>query len=137
MEGIIYYKLLERNLTVTAKCYCQQLRRLEEEIQQNRPSRRHGVILQHDNARPHTAKMRKAAIQEPDWDILPHPPYSPDLAPSDYHLFRSLSNILRGAELPSATKLSSKIGSTIVARPNRRISSSMESKTCPSVGGNS
>jgi hypothetical protein len=41
--------------------------------------------------------MTKAAIQELDWEILSHPPYSPDLAPSDYHLFRSLSNNLRGA----------------------------------------
>ncbi|CAF1471208.1 unnamed protein product, partial [Adineta ricciae] len=28
------------------------------------------------------------------WITLPHPPYSPDLAPTDYHLFRSLSNYL-------------------------------------------
>jgi hypothetical protein len=35
--------------------------------------------------------MTKAAIQELDWEILSHPPYSPDLAPSHYHLFRSLS----------------------------------------------
>jgi histone-lysine N-methyltransferase SETMAR len=35
--------------------------------------------------------MKKADIQEFDWEILSHPPYSPDLAPSDYHLFRSLS----------------------------------------------
>jgi hypothetical protein len=48
-------------------------------------------ILQHDNARPHAANMTKAAIQELDWQILPHSPYSPDLTPSDYHLFRSLS----------------------------------------------
>jgi hypothetical protein len=26
--------------------------------------------------------------------VLPHPPYSPDLAPTDYHLFRSLANHL-------------------------------------------
>jgi hypothetical protein len=62
MEGIVHYELLERNLTVTAECYCQQLRRLEEAIQQKRPGRRHGVILHHDNAQPHTATMTKAAI---------------------------------------------------------------------------
>jgi hypothetical protein len=79
MEGIIHYELLQRNLTVTAE--------LEEAIQQECPDRRHGVILQHDNARPQTANMTKAAIQELDCEILPHPPYSPDLAPSDCHLF--------------------------------------------------
>jgi hypothetical protein len=47
MEGIVYYELPERNLTVTVERYCQQLRRLEEAIQQKCPGRRHGVILQH------------------------------------------------------------------------------------------
>ena len=28
--------------------------------------------------------------------MVPHPPYSPDLAPSDYHLFGPLKNDLRG-----------------------------------------
>jgi histone-lysine N-methyltransferase SETMAR len=69
--------------------------------------------------------MTKAAIQELDWEIFPHPPYSPDLAPSDYHNFRSLSNNLRRAEFPSTTTLSSKIGSTTSSRPDRRISSSV------------
>jgi hypothetical protein len=37
VEGIIHYELLERNLTVTAERYGQQLHRLEEAIQQKRP----------------------------------------------------------------------------------------------------
>jgi hypothetical protein len=69
MEGIIHYELLERNLTVTA-------------IKQKLPGRQRGVILQNGDARSHTANTTKAAIQELDWEILPHPPYSPDLAPS-------------------------------------------------------
>jgi histone-lysine N-methyltransferase SETMAR len=75
--------------------------------------------------------MSKAVIQELDWEILPHPPYSPNLAPVDYHLFRSLSNNLRGVSFNNT--LSSEIGSTIYSRPNRRISSSVRSKTCPDI----
>jgi hypothetical protein len=106
MEGIVHYELIERNLTVTAERYCQQLRRLGEAIQQNCPGRRrHGVILQHNNARPHTANISKVAIQELDWEILPHPPYSPDLVRSDYHLFRSLSNNLRGVSFNNDAEL--------------------------------
>jgi transposase len=117
MEGIIHYELLERNLIVTAERYCQQLRRLEEVIQQKGPGRRHGVILQHDNARPHTANMTKAAIQELDWEMLPHPPYSPDLAPSDYHLFRSLSNNLRGVSFNNDAELQNWLDDFFTAKP--------------------
>jgi histone-lysine N-methyltransferase SETMAR len=35
------------------------------------------------------------------WDVLHHPPYSSDLAPSDYHLFRSLQNSLNGKNFTS------------------------------------
>jgi hypothetical protein len=30
------------------------------------------------------------------WDVLPHPPYSPDLGPSDYHLFAPMKRVLGG-----------------------------------------
>jgi hypothetical protein len=75
--------------------------------------------------------MTKAAIQELDWEILPHPPYSPDLAPLDY-LFCSLSDNLHGMKFPSTT-LSSKIDSTS-SWPNQLISSSVGSKTWLNVG---
>ena len=39
------------------------------------------------------------------WDILPHPPYSPDLAPTDYHLFRTLSNDLREKKFDDESEL--------------------------------
>jgi histone-lysine N-methyltransferase SETMAR len=38
--------------------------------------------------------MTQQKIKELNWEISDHPPYSPDLAPSDYHLFRSLQNHL-------------------------------------------
>jgi len=54
------------------------------------------IAFQHDNARPHTSLITRKKIFEFGWDLLPHPPYSPDLAPSDYYLFRSLQNSLDG-----------------------------------------
>jgi histone-lysine N-methyltransferase SETMAR len=47
-----------------------------------------GVLLHHDNARGHTARATQEGIQELQWDL----PYSPDLAPSDFHLFGPLKN---------------------------------------------
>ncbi|EGI60642.1 Mariner Mos1 transposase, partial [Acromyrmex echinatior] len=52
------------------------------------------VILLHDNARPHVAKPVKTYLETLKWEVLPHPLYSPDIAPSDYHLFRSLAHSL-------------------------------------------
>ncbi|GFW91220.1 mariner Mos1 transposase [Trichonephila clavipes] len=46
------------------------------------------VLLQHDNA----AKVVKTYLETLKWEVLPHPLYSPDLAPSDYHLFRSMAH---------------------------------------------
>ena len=58
-------------------------------------SNRKNIILHHDNARPHAALETCQKIAELGWKILSYPPYSPDLAPSDYHLFLSLQNFFR------------------------------------------
>jgi len=49
------------------------------------------VILQHDNAWPHVAQSVKTYLETLKWEVLPHTLYSPDIAPSDYHLFRSMA----------------------------------------------
>jgi histone-lysine N-methyltransferase SETMAR len=55
-----------------------------------------GVLLHHDNARPHTAGATQKRIQELQWEVLEHTPYSPDLAPSDFHLFGRLKKHFGG-----------------------------------------
>ncbi|GFN75349.1 histone-lysine N-methyltransferase SETMAR [Plakobranchus ocellatus] len=57
---------------------------------------RRGVVLQHDNATPHSANLTQQWLQRYGWEILPHPAHSPDLAPSDFHLFGPLKRHLGG-----------------------------------------
>jgi hypothetical protein len=51
-----------------------------------------GVVLLHDNACPHTAASTHALLEHFNWELFEHPPYSPDLALCDYHLFTYLKN---------------------------------------------
>jgi histone-lysine N-methyltransferase SETMAR len=53
-----------------------------------------GVVLVHDNARPHTAARTRALLKHFNWELLDHAPYSLDLAPTDYRLFTYLNNWL-------------------------------------------
>jgi len=65
-------------------------------IQKERPElvNRKGVMFHHDNARPDTSLMTRNKLTSLGWEVLMHQPYSPDFAPSDYHLFRALQNFL-------------------------------------------
>jgi hypothetical protein len=46
-----------------------------------------GFMMVHDNACPHTAAATQDLIATFGWEQFDHPPYSPDLAPSDIHVF--------------------------------------------------
>jgi len=61
--------------------------------------RQYKVILLHDNAPSHTAKLVKETIEAFGWEILSHAAYSPDLAPSDYYLHRWDTHLLSSASL--------------------------------------
>lgn len=102
-KGIIYYELLPSNKTINAVEYGRQLDELKAAVDKKRPeiANRKGVVFHHDNARPHVALSVLQKISEFGWDLLSHPAYSPDIAPSDYHLFRSLQNSLDGKEFKS------------------------------------
>jgi histone-lysine N-methyltransferase SETMAR len=71
--------------------------KLREAIRRKRPGQlARGVLLHHDNARPHASQATQERIQELQWVFLEHPSCSQDLAPSDFHLFDPLKNHLAG-----------------------------------------
>ena len=91
VRGIIHWEILPDSCTITADLYCQQLNRVAAKLK----GKQDRIYFLHDNARPHVAKSTHQKLLSLEWITIPHPPYSPDLAPTDYHLYRSLSNYLR------------------------------------------
>ena len=86
-KGIVYFELLLRNETINSNVLCRQLMKLDKEIKEKLPElkTRKGVIFYQDNARPHTSLVTRKKLLELGWEVMPNPPYSPDLVPSDYH----------------------------------------------------
>jgi histone-lysine N-methyltransferase SETMAR len=70
---------------------------LKQQIQRFEPNRRtNEVLLLQDNIRPHTSLHTKEATATMGWTVLPHPTYSPNLAPCNFHLFGPLKNSFQG-----------------------------------------
>jgi histone-lysine N-methyltransferase SETMAR len=101
-RGVEYWELLEQGQTVNSELYCRQLNQLNQRL--NRRHRAQVVFLD-DNAQPHRSHMTNAKITELGWDRVDHPPYSPDLAPSDFHLFRSLQHYLKGKRFENINEM--------------------------------
>ncbi|UYV77494.1 hypothetical protein LAZ67_15001263 [Cordylochernes scorpioides] len=83
--GVVYFKLLKPGETVNTSRYEQQMHSLREGLNEKRPE-----------------LLVKNTIKDLGWELLPHPPYSPDLAPSDYHLFTSLGHALKNQEFSNS-----------------------------------
>jgi transposase len=61
------------------------------------PTGRRKLVIHADNSRCHTAKVVLDFVSQNGVRVAPHPPYSPDIAPSDFFLFGYLKHELRGS----------------------------------------
>ncbi|KAK6753505.1 hypothetical protein RB195_012849 [Necator americanus] len=58
-------------------------------------------------------------IEELGWTVLPHPPYSPDLAPSEYHLIRSMHHGLSEKKFNNIDEVRSWVASYFDSQPTK------------------
>jgi len=79
--------------------YIDIFRRLRDAVRRKRPGKRlfNGWFLFHDNAQAHRSILAKNFLAKYNVTILEHPTYSPDLAPTDLHLFLGMKSILKRA----------------------------------------
>ena len=95
-QGVLLVEFLPQG-TIDSAVYCETLKRLRRVIQnKKRGMLTATILLLHNNARPHSAVQTQDLITSFKWEQMDHPPYSPDLAPSDYHFFLHLKNFLGG-----------------------------------------
>lgn len=88
--------IMPQGTTINSDAYVATLKKLQARLSRARPHRqKQDVLLLHDNVRPHISQKTKDEITKLGWTTLPHSPYSPDVAPSDYHLFGKLKESLR------------------------------------------
>jgi len=100
-KGVILLHVLEPGQTINSDRYIAMLTKLKARISRVRPEKKTTFLLQHDNARPHTSLKTVEHIANLGWTVLPHPTYSPDLAPSDFHLLGLMKDGLHGQHFPS------------------------------------
>ena len=74
-------------------------------------------VLLHDSARPHMANTITALLQKFKWEVLGHPPYSPDLSPCDYAIFDSLIKTLRSKQFTSDDDVKQYVQNWLTIRP--------------------
>ncbi len=90
-KGVLLLEYCRKGSTVTSASYSDTFIRLQKAIKSKWPDLlNRKVILLHENATPHSAKLTQSLLNQLKWDVFHHPAYLPDLAPSDYHFIPSL-----------------------------------------------
>ena len=101
-KGVIVLDILPKRSTITGVYYANLLDQLRTAIRGKRRGKlSKGVLLQQDNATVHTCKVAMDAVERNGYELIPHPAYSPDLAPSDFFLFPNLKKDMRGLHFRS------------------------------------
>jgi histone-lysine N-methyltransferase SETMAR len=119
-KGIISLDFWKKsnNISYNASYY----QNLLTKVRQCLPTKRRGILKARplvliDNAPIHTACETRRCIENCGFEIIEMPPYSPDVAPSDYYLFRNLKSWLQGQYFTCEEELISKVTAWFEAKP--------------------
>lgn len=119
-KGVILLDFWHKNdqIPMNRIYYIEQLQKLRLEI----PKKRRGLIKKGpqiliDNAPIHTAQETRKCIQDLGFSLIEWPPYSPDIAPSDFYHFRNLKSWLRGQKFSTREELERDVSAYFESKP--------------------
>jgi len=96
-QDVLWVEFLPQGTKLNSAVCCETLKKLRHAFQNKRRGMLSAtILLLHDNARLHSVAQTQDLITSFRWEQMDHPPYSPDLAPSDFHLFVHLKKFLGG-----------------------------------------
>ncbi len=102
--GLVYREFVNR--TVNSKIFVQILSRFRYAVAHHRGYKYlEKMTLHMDNASLHTSKMTRTFLLFSRTKVMLHPPYSPDLAPSDFWFYPRVKRNLRGLRHASLAAL--------------------------------
>ena len=119
VNGSILVHFQEKGQTVTSDRYSDML---VNELKPMIWSKRRGllskrILLLQDNTHPHTATHTVDTPGALKFEVLKRPPYSPDLAPSDFHLFAPMKEQLWGQKFADDNEVMEAVQSWLKATP--------------------
>ena len=103
-EGIFFIDYVEKGKTITGEYYSNLLTRLDEKICEKRSGlqkKKNHLSSGQYTPPPHKSVLAMGKLRDVHYELLEHPPYSPDLAPSDFCLFPKLKLFLAGQRFSS------------------------------------
>jgi len=114
-QGVIHKQFVPEGETINAVYYKVVMERLLNRIRRVRPGMCESGdwFLLHDNAPSHNATILKQFLVQRKVTVLDHPPYSPDLAPTDYVLFLKVKSHLKGRLFDSISDIQTAVTSTL------------------------
>lgn len=105
-NGILLLDFAGAETKINSNYYCNLVQQVRKK---RRKSRVCELFFLADNAPIHTSQQSSTTVAASGLTVLSHPPYSPDLAPSDFFLFRHLKQALRGRRFDSKEELKDEV----------------------------
>jgi histone-lysine N-methyltransferase SETMAR len=124
VNGIVHKEFVPPGQTVNQYFYLDVFKRLCDSVQRKWTElwRSGDWLLHHDNVPAHTALSVQQFLAKSNMVLLPHPPYSPDLAPCDFFLFPRMKKTLKGKRFSDVDEV--KENTLTALKSSRTVSSS-------------